>query len=66
MADSLANVDWFLVGIAIITPVLLTGMNYVVYRFYAAEDMKGNWLSYIFLVSACAAHTPRPSPSWRG
>ncbi|KAA0152010.1 hypothetical protein FNF29_04125 [Cafeteria roenbergensis] len=49
MADSLANVDWFLVGIAIITPVLLTGMNYVVYRFYAAEDMKGNWLSYIFL-----------------
>ena len=49
MAD--IAVDWFLVGIAIVTPVVLTVINMLVYRYYAAEELKGNWLSYIFIVS---------------
>lgn len=50
MADT-AQLDWFLISIAVITPVILTAINMLVYRYYAAEEIAGNWLSYVFIVS---------------
>jgi hypothetical protein len=60
------QVDWFLIIIAVVVPVVLTFINILVYRYYISEDVKGNgfcaWTSFLFVVSPKTAPPACPHP----
>lgn len=48
-------VDWFLIVIAVIVPIVLVFMNLVIMRYFLSPEVKGHYIGRAFVVRASSS-----------